>query len=54
MGFADAKVIAARAYSFADRRNGKMAMAARELGPETIGRSLFVTDSFDDLQYSKL
>jgi hypothetical protein len=50
MGFADAKVIAARAYSFADRRNGKMAMAARELGPETIGRSLFVTDSFDDLQ----
>jgi hypothetical protein len=54
MGFADAKVIAARAYSFADRRNGKMAMAARELGPETIGRSLFVTDSFDDLEYSKL
>jgi hypothetical protein len=50
MGFADAKVIAARAYLFADRRKGKMSMAARELGPETVGRCLFVTDSVNDLE----
>jgi hypothetical protein len=50
MGFADAKVIAVRAHSFADRRNGKMSMAARELGPETVARCLFVTDSVNDLE----
>jgi hypothetical protein len=50
MGFADAKLIAARSYSFADRRNGKLSMAARELGAETVGRCLFVTDSVNDLE----
>jgi hypothetical protein len=37
MGFADAPLIAARMYSFADRRNGKLRMAMRELGVETVG-----------------
>jgi hypothetical protein len=32
MGFADAPLIAARVYSFADRRNGNLRMATRELG----------------------
>ncbi len=50
MGFADAKVVAARAHSVADRRNGKMSMAVRELGAETVSSCLFVTDSVQDLQ----
>jgi hypothetical protein len=50
MGFADAPLIAARMYSFADRRNGKLRMATRELGAETVGRCLVVTDSVNDLE----
>lgn len=50
MGFADAPLVAARVYSFADRRNGKLHMAARELGAETLGCCLFVTDSINDLE----
>jgi hypothetical protein len=50
MGFANAPVIAARMYSFADRRNGKLPMAIRELGSETVGRSLVITDSMNDLE----
>jgi hypothetical protein len=50
MGFADATLIAARMYSFADRRNGKLRMAIRELGAETVSRSLIVTDSMNDLE----
>ena len=50
MGFADAPLIAARTYSFADRRHGKLRMATRELGAETVGRCLFVTDSINDLE----
>ena len=50
MGFADAPLVAARAYSFADRRNGKLRMALRELGAETLGRCLFVTDSVNDFR----
>jgi haloacid dehalogenase-like hydrolase len=49
MGFADAKVIAARVRSVADRRNGKMSMAVRELGADTVSSALFVTDSVNDL-----
>ena len=49
MGFADARLIAARLYSFADRRDGKLRMAVRELGAETVRRSLVVTDSVNDL-----
>jgi len=50
MGFADARLVAARMYSFADRRDGKLRMATRELGAETVGRSLVVTDSVNDLE----
>ena len=50
MGFADAPLIAARMYSFADRRNGKLWMATRELGAETVGRSMVVTNSLNDLK----
>jgi len=50
MGFADAPLIAARTYSFADLRNGKLRMATRKLGVETVSRSLFVTDSINDLK----
>ena len=50
MGFADALLIAARTYSLADRRYGKLHMATRELGAETVGSSLVVTDSVNDLE----
>jgi hypothetical protein len=50
MGFADARLIAPRMYPFADRRNGKLHMATRELGTETVGRCLIVTDSVDDFE----
>jgi hypothetical protein len=50
MGFADAPLIAARMYSFADRRNGKLQMAKRELGAETVGCSLVLTDSVNDME----
>jgi hypothetical protein len=50
MGFADAPLIAARSYLFADRRSGKLHMASRELGPEMLRRSLFVTDSINDFE----
>ena len=50
MGLADSPLVAARASSFADRRQGKLRMATSELGAETLGRSLFVTDSIDDLE----
>jgi hypothetical protein len=36
MGFADARLIAARMYSFADRHNGKLRMVTRELGAGTV------------------
>jgi hypothetical protein len=48
MGFADVPLIAARMHSFADRRNGKLHMATRELSAETVGSSLVVTDSVND------
>ncbi len=50
MGFAEARLIAARMYPFADRLNGKLHMVTRELGAETVGNSLIVTDSLDDLE----
>ena len=50
MGFAGAPLIAARMYSFADRRNGKLRMAMRELGVETVSCCLVVTDSINDLE----
>jgi hypothetical protein len=49
MGFAGAPLVAARLYSFADRRSGKLRMALRALGTETVGCSLVITDSVNDL-----
>lgn len=48
LGFPDARIIAARVASFADRRNGKLHAALSALGAKFIGSSLFVTDSLDD------
>jgi hypothetical protein len=50
MGFADAPLVAARMYSFADRRNGKLRMTMRELDAEAVSCCLFVTDSVNDLE----
>jgi phosphoserine phosphatase len=50
MDFADAPLVAARSYAFADRRSGKSHMASRDLGAETLRRSLFVTDSINDFE----
>lgn len=49
LGFADARIVAARLDSFEDRRLGKLHNATRSLGRETVGASLLVTDSLDDL-----
>jgi phosphoserine phosphatase len=49
LGFPNARIIAARADSFEDRRQGKLHSAINELGHELVGASLFVTDSLDDL-----
>jgi hypothetical protein len=50
MDFHDAPLIAARMYSLADRRNGKLHMVTRELGAETVRCCLVVTDSINDLE----
>ena len=50
MGFADAPLVAARTYSFSDRRNGKLRMASHNLGSERLSSCLFVTDSISDLE----
>jgi hypothetical protein len=50
MRFVEGPLIAARMCAFADRRNGKLHMAIRELGPETVSRSLVITDSTADLE----
>jgi hypothetical protein len=49
MGFADAPLVAAGLYSFADRRAGKLCAATRVLGAETVASSMVVTDSLNDL-----
>jgi hypothetical protein len=49
MDFTHAPLVAARMYSFADRRNGKLRMLTREFGAEMVGRCLIVTDSINDL-----
>ena len=50
MGFADAPLIAVRMWSFTDRRKGKLHMVMRKLGAETVGRSLVITNSINDLE----
>jgi hypothetical protein len=50
MGYPNAELIASRMFSFADRRNGKLHMAVRKLGHDTVRKSLVLTDSIADLE----
>jgi hypothetical protein len=47
-GLSNARLIAARIYHFTDRSNGKLDMAVRELGGESVSSSLVLTDSIND------
>ncbi|MDX2205222.1 MAG: haloacid dehalogenase-like hydrolase [Hyphomicrobiaceae bacterium] len=49
MGFAGARLLAARTYSFADRRNGKLHMVTKAVGPETMREALVITDAIEDM-----
>jgi phosphoserine phosphatase len=49
LGFPNARIVAARVYSFEDRRRDKLHNALKKLGHESISASLFVTDSLDDV-----
>lgn len=49
LGLVHARIVAARATTFADRRTGKYRMAVDALGHETVAAALVVTDSVDDL-----
>jgi len=42
------RIVAARHFAFADRREGKLALTARALGAATIQRALVITDSDQD------
>jgi hypothetical protein len=50
LGFAGARIVAARMWRFADRRRGKLSLAHDALGSETVRRSLVITDSLADAQ----
>jgi len=50
LGFADARLVAMRMASFADRRDGKLRLAVRELGADAVSNGLVVTDSVGDLE----
>lgn len=49
MGLGNLQLVAARVISFADRRMGKLHLATRDLGAHTVGRSMVITDSANDL-----
>jgi len=49
LGLPQAKIVAARLSTFADRRDGKLHMAVDSLGGDTIRRALVLTDSAQDL-----
>jgi hypothetical protein len=53
MGYGCAKIIAPRMLYFPDRRKGKLHMAFRALGAQTVDRCLVVTDSMADLELLK-
>ena len=48
MGFGNETILAARTFALADRREGKLRMAARELGTGAVADSLVLTDSMAD------
>ncbi|MDP3824813.1 MAG: hypothetical protein Q8R33_25355 [Burkholderiales bacterium] len=49
LGLPQARIVAARLWTFADRRGGKLQRAIGELGDETIRSALVLTDSADDI-----
>src|SRR6185312_15915441 len=49
MGLGDVPLVASRMFTPTDRRHGKLRMATRELGAETLACSMAVTDSLEDL-----
>ena len=48
MGFESTQIVAARPWSFADRRNGKLVLAQAALPDAVIASALLITDSIDD------
>lgn len=49
LGLPQARIVAARLSTFADRRDGKLHLAVGALGDETVRRALVLTDSAQDL-----
>lgn len=49
LGLPQARIVAARVWTFADRRAGKLELALGELGDDTVRRALVLTDSAQDL-----
>ncbi len=49
LGLPQARIVAARLWTFTDRRDGKLQMAQGALGDETIRSALVLTDSAQDL-----
>ncbi|MGA2551170.1 MAG: haloacid dehalogenase-like hydrolase [Burkholderiaceae bacterium] len=50
LGLPKAQIIAARLSTFADRREGKLDLAVKALGRETVRKSLVLTDSAQDMK----
>lgn len=49
LGLPQARIVAARTWTFADRRHGKLQLAQGALGDDTIRSALVLTDSAQDL-----
>ena len=49
MGLPQARIVAARLSTFADRRGGKLHLVLDQLGADTVRRALVITDSVQDL-----
>lgn len=48
LGLPDARIVAARWFSCADRRSGKLRMLRDALGADTVASAMVITDSTDD------
>jgi hypothetical protein len=49
LGFADARLVASRLFSFGDRRGGKLPLLRQALGDGALEGAMVITDSSDDL-----
>jgi hypothetical protein len=49
MGFAEARIVAARLFVFEDRRGGKLRLLSAALGEAAVHESMVLSDSSDDL-----